>query len=289
MGTEEIHHYTGISKEELNAFKNYYEDMLKNNRKKSDFQEKEIGDLNNKIKGLKENMKKYEEDLQAKNIEVLNGKYNFEEVREKYYETFDLLKECQNDRDNALKNLGEMTKKLKEAEDFADQFKKNWEEMKKKYEDEKKTSSELEIKNKLKDKIITSLKNKREELKKLNKQLEQHNQFLEKANKQLRSNLDVLTKNYDNMVQRFDDMEQHYNEIKDQNEETLNKLNDNENTMKDIKKQNEEQKNKIQKLTKQNEDILKNQNTLALQMGELLKAFGNLNLKSKNDKNDSIN
>lgn len=287
MGVEEIHHYTGISKEELMELKNYYEDRLKNYRKKNEFQESEMFGLNNKIKGLKEKMKKYEEDLQAKNIEALNGKYKFNEVREEYNKALDMLRECQNDRDNALKNLGEMTKRLKEAEGFADQFKRNWEEIKKKYEEEKKTSSELYIKNALKDKIITFLRNKKEEFEKLNKELEKHNKFLKEANTKLQLNYDNLANNYKTMVERFDELDQNYEEIKEQNEDTLNKLNENQKTMNAIKKQNEDQKNKIQKLTKQNEDILNNQNSLALQMGELLKAMNNL--KSKNGKNDSIN
>jgi chromosome segregation ATPase len=284
MGVEEIHHYTGISKEELYTLKNYYENRLSNMEERHKTDEKTITDLNKKIENIKDKMKQYEEDLKIKDLESINGKYKYEEVKEQYYKALDMLKECQEQRDNALKNLKNISKKLKEAESLADEFKSKWESEKKKYEEEKKKSGELEIKNKLKDKIIDYLKIQKEKFETDNKRLIQINETLKNNFKTLTLNYNALNDNYNNLKDEMDEMKGNLEEIKDQNEETNEKLKENEKNMNAIKKQNEEQKRKISELSKQNEEILNNQYAMSQQMAQLIKALGNLN--NKNDKND---
>ena len=169
MGVEEIHHYTGISKEELYTLKDYYEKRLSNMEKINETDKNTISDFNKKIENIKDKMKQYEEDLKIKNLESINGKYKYEDVKEQYHKALDMLKECQEQRDNALKNLKNISKELKEEESLADEFKSKWESEKKKYEEEKKKSGELEIKNKLKEKIIDYLKIQKEKFETDNK------------------------------------------------------------------------------------------------------------------------
>ena len=69
MGVEEIHHYTGISKEELYTLKKYYENRLSNMEDIHKTDKETISDLNKKIEKIKDKMKQYEEDLKIKDLE----------------------------------------------------------------------------------------------------------------------------------------------------------------------------------------------------------------------------
>jgi len=77
MGVEEIHHYSGISKEELYTLKDYYEKRLSNMEKMHETDKNTISDLNKKIENIKDKMKQYEEDLKIKNLESINCKYKY--------------------------------------------------------------------------------------------------------------------------------------------------------------------------------------------------------------------
>ena len=84
MGVEEIHHYTGISKEDLKNLKDKYDKRIANLKDKNQYYENVTEDLTRTIKEAQKNMETYQNDIQNLEFEKTNYKYKYEQAKKNY-------------------------------------------------------------------------------------------------------------------------------------------------------------------------------------------------------------
>jgi len=84
MGVEEIHHYTGISKEDLKNLKDKYDKRIANLKDKNQYYENVTEGLTRTIKEAQKNMETYQNDIQNLEFEKTNYKYKYEQAKKNY-------------------------------------------------------------------------------------------------------------------------------------------------------------------------------------------------------------
>ena len=132
MGVEEIHHYTGISKEDLKNFKDKYDERIANLKDKNQYYENVTEDLTRIIKEAQKNMETYQNDIQNLEFEKTNYKYKYEQAKKNYDIIKDLYESSIKEQQKAQKKIKDMAELVKSAESQIEAFKKGWEEEKKK-------------------------------------------------------------------------------------------------------------------------------------------------------------
>ena len=131
MGVEEIHHYTGISKEDLKKFKDKYDERIANLKDKNKYYENVTEDLTRTIIKAQKNMETYQNDIQNLEFEKTNYKYKYEQAKKNYDIIKDLYESSIKEQQKAQKKIKDMAELVKSAESQIEAFKKGWEDEKK--------------------------------------------------------------------------------------------------------------------------------------------------------------